>query len=148
MIKRIYVLFDAECGLCRRCREWIQAQPAYFEFVFISYQDTEIENLFPGIRSLSPEKQLLVVSDEGAIYQGPRAWIMCLYGLIDYREWALRLAQPAVMPFAKYVVTGISANRRRLSHLLGQRKNDDIVRTLSIPETESESCSNSGTCSL
>ena len=103
---------------------------------------------FSGIRALSPEKELLAVSDDGAIYQGARAWIMCLYGLIDYREWAFRLAQPAIMPLAKQMVTRISANRRPLSRMLGYGANDDSDRVLGPSRKENPSCTGSGSCSL
>jgi predicted DCC family thiol-disulfide oxidoreductase YuxK len=100
-MKRLYVLFDGECSLCGRCRGWLARQSAFLE----------LARRFPGIEALRPEEQLLVISDEGGVYRGPQAWIMCLYALRDYREWSLRLAHPALLPWARRVCELLSENR-------------------------------------
>jgi len=56
---------------------------------------------FPGIDALKPGEQLLVISDEGAVYRGAHAWIMCLWALENYREHAQRLAHPALLSARK-----------------------------------------------
>ena len=102
-MKRLSILFDGECSLCGRCRDWLARQPAFFELEFIPFQSPEARERFPGIEALHPEEQLLVVSDEGAVYRGPQAWIMCLYALREYRAWSQRLAHPALLPWARRV---------------------------------------------
>ncbi len=97
-MKTLYVLYDAECALCRRCKEWLQAQPAFLELRFIALQSAEAARRFPGIGALDPGDQLLVVNDTGDVYKGPYAWIMCLYALREYREWSQRLAHTAAAP--------------------------------------------------
>ena len=34
------------------------------------------------------------MSDQGAVYRNGSAWIMCLFALEAYRDWANRLAHP------------------------------------------------------
>ena len=60
---------------------------------------------------------LTVISDKGALYSGPKAWLMCLWALRDYREWALRLSSPELLPTAKRVISMISQNRYQLEGL-------------------------------
>ena len=114
-MKALYVLFDAECGLCQRCRRWLQSQPSFVELKFLPLQSPEAGCRFPGIERFHPREQLLVVSDEGAVYQGPHAWIMCLWALREYREWSQRLASPALLPWARRACELLSDHRLTLS---------------------------------
>jgi len=58
-----------------------------------------------------------VIGDDGAVYFGPKAWLMCLWALREYREWSLRLSSPALLPNAKRVISTISQNRYQLEGL-------------------------------
>ena len=117
-MKRLYVLFDGECALCGRCRSWLARQPAFLPLHFLPFQSPEVARLFPGIEALHPEEQLLVVSDEGGVYRGPQAWIMCLYALRNYREWSYRLAHQALLPWARRACEALSENRFHVSRWL------------------------------
>ena len=89
MSKALYVLFDQECALCQRCRQWLMRQEAFIELRFIPLQSPEVARRFPGLREwpdLDLREKLVVISDEGPVYQGQNAWIMCLYALKHYRE--------------------------------------------------------------
>ena len=114
-MKTLYVLFDGQCALCRQCRRWLERQPAFVELRFLPLQSPELGSRFPGIEQFNPREQLLVVSDEGAVYQGPHAWIMCLYALREYREWSQRLASPVLLPWARRACELVSDNRLSLS---------------------------------
>jgi hypothetical protein len=96
-------------------------QETFIELRFIPLQSPEISQRFPGLKEwdqLDLREKLVVVSDEGAVYQGQYAWIMCLYALRDYREWAQRLAHPALLPFARRVCELVSRNRLAISRFL------------------------------
>ena len=111
----LYVLFDAHCALCRQCRRWLERQPAYLELRFLPLGSEEVPCRFPGIEQFHPSEQLVVITDEGAVYQGSHAWIMCLYALKEYREWSQRLASPALLPLARRVCELVSDNRLSIS---------------------------------
>jgi predicted DCC family thiol-disulfide oxidoreductase YuxK len=93
-------------------------QPAFVPVVFIAFQSKEAQRRFPGIDALKPDEQLLVISDEGAVYCCAHAWIMCLWALENYREHAQRLAHPVLLPLAKAVCELLSRNRFFLSDAL------------------------------
>jgi predicted DCC family thiol-disulfide oxidoreductase YuxK len=114
-MKGLYVLFDAECAMCVRCREWLSQQPAFVPLYFIPLQSPDLPQFFPGIAALKPNEQLLVVADTGAVYRGACAWIMCLWALPKYRRAAQRLAQPILLPFARIVCELLSRNRFYIS---------------------------------
>ncbi len=114
-MKTLYVLFDSQCALCRQCRRWLERQPAFLELRFLPLQSEAVPCMFPGIEHFQPREQLVVISDEGAVYQGSHAWIMCLYALREYREWSQRLATPALLPWARRVCELVSDNRLSVS---------------------------------
>jgi predicted DCC family thiol-disulfide oxidoreductase YuxK len=131
-MKRLHVLYDQECSLCLACGRWLMRQPAFIELRFIPLQSPEIGQRFPGLKEwdgLDLREKLVVVSDEGAVYQGQNAWIMCLFALRDYREWAQRLAKPMLLPFARRVCELVSSNRLAISRFL-KTPTDELRNTL------------------
>jgi predicted DCC family thiol-disulfide oxidoreductase YuxK len=129
-MKCLYVLFDAECELCVRCRKWLMQQPAFVPLVFIPFQSDEAQRRFPGIDALKPSEQLLVISNEGAVYRGANAWVMCLWALENYRENAQRLAHPVLLPLAKAVCELLSRNRFFLSDILFRQNPETAAHKL------------------
>lgn len=119
-MKRFYVFYDGECALCLRCREWLASQPAYIELVFHPFQSDAARRLCPELPRFQPNEQLILLSDEGGIYVGEGAWLMCLYALREYRPWSRKLASPALRPLAQRLCMLISHNRLNLSRMLMQ----------------------------
>ena len=120
-MKRLYVLFDHECSLCTHCSRWLTHQEAFIELQLIPLQSPDISRRFPGLKEwdkLDLTEKLVVISDEGAVYQGENAWIMCLYALKAYRELSQRLAHPTLRPFARRFCELISKNRLSISRFL------------------------------
>lgn len=117
-MKTLTVLFDTRCALCRRCREWLGRQPAYLELEFLPSSSSEVERRFPELTRTDQPEELVVVSDEGGVYRGPVAFIMCLYALKEYRELSLWLSRPALLPMARGMFHQLSRNRGTLSHFL------------------------------
>ena len=80
-MKCLYVLYDQECSLCLSCGRWLMRQAAFIQLRFIPLQSPRSPSDFRDSRSgtgLDLREKLVVVSDEGAVYQGQYAWIMCL----------------------------------------------------------------------
>jgi predicted DCC family thiol-disulfide oxidoreductase YuxK len=80
-MNKLYILYDAQDSLCSRCREWMGAEPALVPLEFIPYQAPELTAKFEHIGAYVAMNRLLAVSDEGAVYEGPQAFVMCLYAL-------------------------------------------------------------------
>ncbi|MEM0897987.1 MAG: DUF393 domain-containing protein [Verrucomicrobiota bacterium] len=135
-ITLLRVFYDAECGLCRACRDWMKDQAKFVEVLFTPYQSGNAERLCPGLHTLHPDRQIIVLADSGEIYQGGAAWVMCLWALRDYRELASRLATPAFLPLAKKACALVSRNRLRLSGWLGLKKLADAT----MPDCEDGNC--------
>src|SRR3954453_8280707 len=114
-MRRLFVLYDARCGLCSWARRWLARQPAFVELTFVPAGSERADRLFPGLSKPGVPEELVVVADDGAVYRDAHAWIMCLYALQDYREWSLRLARPALLPLARQAFSLLSRQRGRIS---------------------------------
>jgi predicted DCC family thiol-disulfide oxidoreductase YuxK len=111
---RLFVLYDAHCALCRRLRAWLEAQDQLTSLAFLAAGSEEARRRFPDMDYQASLEDLTVIADNGAVYRGSKAWIMCLWALRDYRELSFWLASPEWLPVAQRVVTWISAHRTRL----------------------------------
>jgi len=107
-------------------------QPALIELRFIPAGSALADRLFPGLsRSGEPPEELVVVSDQGGVYREGSAWIMCLFALEAYRDWANRLAHPLLRPLARQAFALLSRQRSRISRWLSLASEVEIAQTLS-----------------
>ena len=67
-------------------------------------------------------KDLTVIGDQGQVYMGPKAWLMVLWALAQYREWSYRLSSPELLPTTRRVVSLISQNRYQIGRVTGLTK--------------------------
>jgi len=133
-MRRLYVLYDARCGLCSWARRWSRRQPAFVELAFLASDSGEALLRFPGLSRPGEPEELIVVGDDGGVYRGSDAWLMCLYALEDYREWSLRLAAPALRPMARQAFALVSRSRSAVSRWLGLMPDAELIDTLARVE--------------
>jgi len=130
-MERLYVLYDSRCGLCSWAKRWMLRQPALIDLRFIPADSALAERLFPGLnRPGGPPEELVVVSDQGAVYRDGSAWIMCLFALEGYRDWSNRLAHPLLRPMARQGFTLLSKQRGRISRWLSLASEVEIAEAL------------------
>lgn len=96
--------------------------------------------MFPQIEDFHPEREILVVADDGAFYRGADAWIVCLWATRQFREWSFRLAAPALRPLAARICQFVSKNRLHLSDLLRLRSDAEIQKLLMNQRPERQEC--------
>jgi len=113
------VLYDPNCGLCRRVHEWLEEQPKLVHLLLVPVKSDEARSRFPMLDHEPTVNDLTVISDEGAVYFGPKAWLMVLWALCRYREWSYRLASPELLPTTRRVVSLISERRYQISRAAG-----------------------------
>lgn len=115
-MKKLTVLYDASCALCVRCRDWLATQWAHVEIELMSCQDLEARQRFGAIPWLGEE--LVVVSDEGDVWVGAAAFLVCLWALVEWRPWSYRLSSPTFAPLAERFFHALSSNRRTIAAFL------------------------------
>jgi predicted DCC family thiol-disulfide oxidoreductase YuxK len=118
-MQALTVLYDPECGLCRRAHEWLADQLKIIELKFVACASDEARKRYPQLNHDLTKKDLTVVDDEGGVYFGPKAWLMVLWSLARYRDWSYRLAEPELLPTTKRVVSMISQNRYQIGRVAG-----------------------------
>ena len=116
------VLYDPDCGLCKRAHEWLAEQSKIVELNFVACASEEARKRYPYLNHDLTTKDLTVVSDQGAVYFGPKDWLMVLWALARYRDWSYRLATPELLTTTKKVVSVISKNRYQIVRVAGVRK--------------------------
>lgn len=120
------VLFDPGCALCRRCRDWMLEQPAYLTLTFLACTGEVARARYGDIPWLGNE--LVVVSEAGEVWAGPAAFLMCLWALVGWREWSIRLASPALAPLAQRFFHLVSSRRAGIAALLERECSDGTCR--------------------
>ena len=121
-ITTLYAFYDGECGLCAACRRWLANQPQLVPLCFLPYQSEEARRLCPGLADLHPEREIVVMSDTGEIYQGDGAWITLLWATASWRTAAVDISASAIRGLARRVIMAVSENRLTLSKWLRLKK--------------------------
>jgi predicted DCC family thiol-disulfide oxidoreductase YuxK len=134
-MKTLTIFYDARCGLCRKFRIWLEAQPTRVRVEFLAYDSAEAGRRFPGLAAVGPGNEVVVLADDGRWWQGASAWITCLWATAAYHEWAFRLATPTLLPLVGRIVHLISENRLTISRLLHLRTEAGLAAAIqSLPE--------------
>ena len=129
-MRRLTVLYDARCGLCRWARSWLERQETWIDLEFVAVDSAVAFRRYPGLLARRDADELLVIGDDGGVYRQGNAWIMCLHATADYREWAERLASPALLPLARQGFALLSKQRGRVSRWLGLASEAEIADAL------------------
>jgi predicted DCC family thiol-disulfide oxidoreductase YuxK len=130
-MEKLYVLYDPKCELCQRLKDWLLIQRSWLGLSMVPAGSERARKMFPELDNVAGCNDLAVISDDGQVYLNNSAWIMALYALEDYREWACRLAHPMIAPFARQAFEMISKNRYAISRWLGHGGPEEIARELS-----------------
>ena len=129
-MQKLYVLYDPKCELCCHLKDWLVAQNSWIALAVMPAGSELAGKMFPELQQIATASDLAVVSDEGEVYLNDRAWVMVLYALNDYRDWATRLTHPLLMPLARQAYAAISRNRGVLSRWLYGRSVETIAEEL------------------
>jgi predicted DCC family thiol-disulfide oxidoreductase YuxK len=114
----ITVLYDAECGLCCRFRDWLLEQPLLVRLDLVPCGSPEAHHRFPALDHAATRREITVVGDDGSVWTHERAMVMCLWATRSKRALAERLARPAYLPLARGAAYS-AAGLRHLIHASG-----------------------------
>ena len=135
-MEKLYVLYDPKCELCCRLKNWILVQRSWIGIAVIEQGSEKAKRLFPELERIATKEDLAVISDEGAVYLNDRAWIMVMYAMVDYRDWAARLTHPLLMPLARQAFAALSKNRYFISSMLSPENTEALANELRKVELE------------
>ena len=112
-MKRLTVLYDGGCALCLRCADFLAGARTLVPLELLSCQSQDARERFAAVPWLGEE--LVCVSDEGDVWIGPAAFLVCMWALADYREWSYRLSGPLTAKLAERFFVAISSQRARIA---------------------------------
>ncbi|MEV7025542.1 DCC1-like thiol-disulfide oxidoreductase family protein [Kitasatospora sp. NPDC093558] len=100
-VRRLTVLHDPACPLCRSLTTWLRGQRQLVPLEFVAAASPEARALFPGLDHDASLGEITVVGDTGEVWRGHHAFVACLWALADHRSLAQRLSTPAGLPLAR-----------------------------------------------
>lgn len=133
-MEKLYVLYDPKCELCCRLKNWILVQRSWIGIAVVEQGSEKAKRLFPELERIATKEDLAVISDEGAVYLNDRAWIMVLYAMVEYRDWAARLTHPLLMPLARQAFAALSRNRHFISSMLSPENTEALAKELRMEQ--------------
>lgn len=111
----LYILYDHTCPHSDRHQEWLGRQEPLVPLRLLPHRAEEVPSRFPGIEPHLTPRELTVISDDGQLWTGPAASVMCLFMLEQHREFAERLACPLLLPYARTALELLSRDREVLA---------------------------------
>ncbi|GAA4805961.1 thiol-disulfide oxidoreductase DCC family protein [Streptomyces ziwulingensis] len=103
-VRRLTVLYDAECGLCAHVRDWLLRQRQLVPLDLVPAGSDEARRRHPDLDHGATLDEVTAVGDAGQVYRGAAAWIVVLWALREHRPLAHRLATPAGAALARGAV--------------------------------------------
>jgi predicted DCC family thiol-disulfide oxidoreductase YuxK len=134
-LRSLTIVYDADCGFCAVVKDWMAAQPALLRVAFVAAGSEQTRRRFPQL----PPGELAVVGDTGEVWLGNHAWIVCLWALRDYRDWAVRLSGRLLLPLARQAFAAISRNRAAMSDAfayLSDYRLKNLLKEVAAPSCE------------
>lgn len=107
-VRRLTVLYDAQCPLCVHVRHWLLRQRALVPMDLVPAGSVEARRRFPALDHAATLEEITVVGDGGQVYRSADAWIVCLWALAEHRAKAHWLASPTGRPLARMTVLAAS----------------------------------------
>lgn len=129
-MEKLYVLYDPKCELCQRLRDWLLVQRSWLGLSMVPAGSEKAQKMFPELGTIAGCNDLVVISDDRQVYLNNSAWIMAIYALEEYRDWACRLAHPMIAPFVRQAWEMISKNRHTISRWLEHNRPEEIAGEL------------------
>ncbi|MET9969306.1 DCC1-like thiol-disulfide oxidoreductase family protein [Streptomyces sp. NPDC006356] len=103
-VRRLTVLYDAQCSLCTFLRDWLVRQPQLVPLELVPAGSDEARRRHPDLDHAATLDEITVVGDAGQVYRGGAAWIVTLWALREHRGLSHRLSTPAGTRLAKGAV--------------------------------------------
>lgn len=116
-MRRLDVIYDDGCPFCVRCARWLARQPRLVELRLYAASSADTARRYPALGGLGEE--ITAIDDEGGVYRGTDAYLVCLYALKRWRRWSHRLSSPAWRPLTRRAFDLLTRRRKRLGKLLG-----------------------------
>ena len=119
------LVYDGECSICVRARDWVERRAVAGRIVFLPCQSEKLSQVVPGLSQQACMSAMQLVLSDGTIYAADKAVVALLPMLRGWR-WVAPLARvPGAGCVLPHVYEWIARNRYALSGLLAGRTGYD-----------------------
>lgn len=118
--RRLTILYDEQCALCLRCRDWLLQQRCLVEVELLPSRSRAARERYGSL--VWAKDELVVIDDRRRAWVGPAAFLMCLWATARYRAWSFRLARGPVAPLVRKAFASLSRYRTLFSASLSGRR--------------------------
>src|SRR3954470_20577254 len=108
------VLYDERCPLCRKLRAWLGRQATNLPIEFVASASPEARRRFPTLDHARTTTVLTVVAQNGAVYEGERAWLVCAWALPRWQPVAEHFGSRLRLRLVRFAARGVDGYRHRL----------------------------------
>ncbi|MBI1320769.1 MAG: DUF393 domain-containing protein [Candidatus Hydrogenedens sp.] len=119
------LLYDGECPMCRRARDWIAARCDAGAIDFMACQDEARLSRAPQVSDAACMEAMQLVMPDGHVYDGERAVPHILAHTRGYHWLGTLMRLPGVLLLARPVYRLIARNRLALSGLFVRHEDGD-----------------------
>ncbi|MEU9130314.1 hypothetical protein AB0D08_19770, partial [Kitasatospora sp. NPDC048540] len=78
-VRRLTVLHDPDCGLCRQLTAWLRGQHQLVPLEFLAVAGPAARARYPGLDHDASLGEITVVADTGEVWRGAPAFVACLW---------------------------------------------------------------------
>ena len=115
-VRALTVLFDPDCPICRAAKQWLMSLQPLVNVHFVAVSSPAAAQRFPALDMAECRNEITVVTDEGYVYRGDRAFIMCMWAMRRTRSLAIQMALGRKATVLKAMVGVTSWCRELLRH--------------------------------
>src|SRR4051794_19000087 len=108
------VLYDERCPLCRRLKAWLGDQATLSAIEFVAADSPEAHARFPLLAHFRTTQVLTVVTSDGAVYEGERAWLVCAWALPGWQPLTEGFGSGVRLRLARIAARAVDGYRHRL----------------------------------
>lgn len=101
--------------MCRAFAGWLTRQPVLVPIEIVAAGSPLVRSRWSGLDHARTLREVTVISDDGHVWHGGAAWVMCLWATVEHRPLALRLSGPAGLAVARSVALAASGLRELLT---------------------------------
>jgi predicted DCC family thiol-disulfide oxidoreductase YuxK len=110
------VLYDPRCKLCAFVADWLARQRQLVPIDLVPAGSGEALRRFPELDHAATVREITAVGDQGQVYRGDNAFVVCLWALAGHREFSHTLTRPAGRRLARAAVLSAAKYRGTTSH--------------------------------
>lgn len=108
------VLYDERCPLCRRLKAWLGDQVTLAPITFLAAGSEVARSRFPALDHERTTRILTVVTSDGGVYEGERAWLVCGWSLPSWQPLAETFGGGLRLKLVRVVARSVDGYRHRL----------------------------------